>query len=57
MAFLLEGLSLGDYVAPFRAAGVDGDTLHFCETREDLKEIGVDVPNVRFRKLRAAVEG
>ena len=59
VALLLEGLNLGDYVTPFRAAGVDGETLHFCETREDLKEEvkGVDITNVRFRKLRAAVEG
>ena len=57
VALLLEGLNLGDYVTPFRAAGVDGETLHFCETQEELKEIGVDVPIVRFRKLRAAVEG
>ena len=58
VALLLEGLNLGDYVTPFRAAGVDGDTLHFCETREELKEDkGVDMTSVRFRKLRAAVEG
>ena len=57
VALLLECLSLGDYVAPFRATGVDGDTLHFCHTREELKEEkGVDMTSVRFRKLRAAVE-
>jgi hypothetical protein len=58
VALLLEGLNLGDYVTPFRAAGVNGDTLQFCHTREDLKEVkGVDIPNAWFRKLRAAVEG
>ena len=57
VALLLEGLDLGDYVNPFKAAGVDGNTLHFCESREDLKEDkGVDMTNVRFRILRAAVE-
>ena len=56
VALLLEGLDLGDYVTPYRAAGVNGNTLHFSESREDLKEIGLDMPNVRFRVLRAAVE-
>jgi hypothetical protein len=54
---LLEGLDLGDYVAPFRAAGVNGNTLHFSETRDELKEDkGVDISSVGFRVLRAAVE-
>ena len=57
VALLLEGLDLGDYVTPFRAAGVNGNTLHFSETREDLKEDKrVDMTNVCFRQLRAAVE-
>ncbi len=57
VGLLLEGLNLGDYVAPFRAAAVDGNTLHFSHTREDLKEDkGVDMTNARFRMLRAAVE-
>ena len=57
VALLLEGLDLGDYVTPFRAAGVNGNTLQFCHTREDLKEDkGVDMTNARFRMLRAAVE-
>ena len=57
VALLLEGLDLGDYVTPFRAAGVNGNTLHFSETRDELKEDkGVDISSVGFRVLRAAVE-
>ena len=57
VALLLEGLDLGDYVTTFGAAGVNGDTLQFCHTREELKEEkDVDMTSARFRKLRAAVE-
>ena len=57
VALLLESLDLGDYVTTFGAAGVNGDTLQFCHTREELKEEkDVDMTSARFRKLRAAVE-
>ena len=58
VALLLEVVDLGDYVTHFRAAGVNGDTLHICRTRDELKEVkGIDIPDARFDKLRAAVEG
>ena len=56
VAFLLEGLSLGDYVAPFRAAGITGGILVHCASKESLAEEGVHMTTGRFGLLRAAVE-
>ncbi len=56
MAFLLEGLNLGDYVAPFKAAGITGGILVHCASKESLAEEGVHMTTARFGVLRAAVE-
>ena len=55
MALLLGALDLGDHAGAFAAARLNGRKLFNYETREDLKEIGIDMSNIDFRSLRSAV--
>ena len=55
VALLLGALDLGDHAGAFAAARLNGRKLLNCETREDLKEIGIDMGNIDFRTLRTAV--
>ncbi len=55
VSLLLGALDLGDHAGAFAAARLNGRKLQHCLTREELKEIGIDMGNIDFRTLRTAV--
>jgi len=56
VGLLLATISLGQFQPAFVAAGISGLDLAGLERNEDLEELGIKVPSLKFRSLISTVE-
>ena len=55
VGLLLASIGLGQFQQAFVAAGISGMDLAGLERNEDLEELGIKVPSLKFRSLKSTV--